>query len=304
MTYKEDRKKPAGRSRWLLIAAAVILLVIMGSFGLIFVLSGEFDGLSILLPLFLLGVLFFWLLMSAFFGAWVYQDCKKRGDDPVLWVIIIFFVTPMIGFLLYFLRRQEIRRNCPACGHSVALRAKYCEECGAYIEIQEDMGMKQRQRTHHRKLIAGGVISLVLMMACLAGFIVSAATAGNVNADPSSDETVWNMGVITMSASSYWDGVWNFSFKSASDGFVEERRMDIEDAGTQKLYADISCGSVPDGASLILWLVQGEKAESVDVTDLSEPLEYPLDGFENGKIRVRLQINGVEDTSSKITIKQ
>ena len=111
------------------------------------------------------------------------------------------------------------------------------------------------------------------------------------------------MGVITMSMSNYWDGVWNFSFKSASDGFVEERRMEIENAHTQKLYADISCGSVPEGASLILWLVQGEKAESVDVTDLSEPLEYPLDEFENGKIRVRLQINGVKDVASEITVK-
>lgn len=303
MTYKENRKNPMGQSRSLLIAAAVILLLVFGSFGLFFAVSGGFDGVSILLPLFLLGVLFFWLLMSVFFGAWVYQDCKKRGDDPVLWVIIIFFVTPMIGFLLYFLRRREIRRNCSVCGHSVALRAKYCEECGAYIEIQEDMGMKQRQRTHHRKLIAAGVVSLVLMIACLAGFIVSAATAGNVNTDPSSDKTVWNMGVITMSMSNYWDGVWNFSFKSASDGFVEERRMEIENAHAQKLYADISCGSVPEGASLILWLVQGEKAESVDVTDLSEPLEYPLDGFENGKIRVRLQINGVKDVASEITVK-
>ena len=52
---------------------------------------------------------------------------------------------------------------------------------------------------------------------------------------------------------------------------------------------------MPDGSSLILWLVQGDKAESVDVTDLSEPLEYPLEEFEEGKIRVRLQINGVED---------
>ena len=78
--------------------------------------------------------------------------------------------------------------------------------------------------------------------------------------------------------------------------------MRIEDAEAQKLYADISCGTVPDGSSLILWLVQGDKTESVDVTELSEPLEYPLEEFEEGKIRVRLQINGVEDVTSEITI--
>ena len=36
MTYKENRKNPMGQSRWLLIAAAVILLLVFGSFGLFF----------------------------------------------------------------------------------------------------------------------------------------------------------------------------------------------------------------------------------------------------------------------------
>ncbi len=31
--------------------------------------------------------------------------------------------------------------------------------------------------------------------------------------------------------------------------------------------------------------------------------EYPLNDFENGKIHVRLQINGVEDTISEIYVK-
>lgn len=68
------------------------------------------------------------------------------------------------------------------------------------------------------------------------------------------------------------------------------------------LHADISCETVPDGATLVLWLVQRNVAKSIDVTNLSEPLEYPLDEFENGKIHVRLQINGVENTVSEIKI--
>ena len=99
------------------------------------------------------------------------------------------------------------------------------------------------------------------------------------------------------------DGVWKLDFRSASDGFVKEQSMTIEDADSQLLYADISCGTVPEGATLVLWLVQGDVAQSVDVTALSEPLSYPLQEFENGKIYVRLQINGVEDTVSEICIK-
>lgn len=69
------------------------------------------------------------------------------------------------------------------------------------------------------------------------------------------------------------------------------------------LHADISCETVPDGASLTLWLVQGDVSKSFDVTNLSDPLEYSLSEFENGKIHVRLQINGVEDTISEIYVK-
>ena len=56
---------------------------------------------------------------SAFFAAWVYQDCKRRGEDPVLWAVVVFAVTPFIGLLIYFLRRSEIKMICPACGLSV-----------------------------------------------------------------------------------------------------------------------------------------------------------------------------------------
>lgn len=91
-------------------------------------------------------------------------------------------------------------------------------------------------------------------------------------------------------------------FRSASDGFVKEQNMVIEDASLQMLYADISCEIVPDGAKLVLWLAQGDVAKSIDVTNLSERLTYPLDEFEDGKIHVRLQISGVENVVSEIKI--
>lgn len=78
--------------------------------------------------------------------------------------------------------------------------------------------------------------------------------------------------------------------------------MTIADPDVQLLHAHISCGTVPAGATLVLWLVQGDVVKSIDVTDLSEPLEYPLNEFENGKVHVRLQINGVENTVSEIYI--
>ena len=88
----------------LYIGIPVILLLIFLRFGLYFLKSDGFSGLSVLLPILLLLFILFALCTAAFFAAWVYQDCKKRGDDPVLWAIVVFIATPFIGLLIYFLR--------------------------------------------------------------------------------------------------------------------------------------------------------------------------------------------------------
>ena len=82
-----------------------------------------------------------------------------------------------------------------------------------------------------------------------------------------------------MNYDTYLNGVWKLDFRSASDGFVKEQNMMVDDAETQMLHADISCETVPDGASLTLWLVQGDVSKSFDVTNLSDPLEYSLSEF-------------------------
>ena len=258
----------------LYIGIPVILLLIFLRFGLYFLKSDGFSGLSLLLPVLLLCFILFALCTAASF----------------------------IGLLIYFLRRSEIKTTCPACGHRISLKAKYCEECGTYIENREDNGVVAKQETHHLKFIVTGVISMVLMLVCLTGFIVSAAAGNGVNTNVTSNDRVWNLGVISMNSNTYLNGVLNLDFRSASDGFVEEQDMMIMDADTQRLYADISCKTVPEGATLVLWLVQDEVVKSVDVTNLSEPLEYPLNEFENGEVHVRLQINGVEDTVAEIYV--
>ena len=273
----------------------VIVLLIFLRSGFYFFKSDGFSGLSMLLPVLLLCFILFALCTSAFFAAWVCQDCKRRGDDPVLWAIVVFAATPLIGLLIYFLRRQEIKTTCPACGHKISLKANYCEECGTQIE-KEDHFIMEKQNTHHLKLIIAGIVSMVLMLACLTGFIVSAATGNGINTNVASSDRVWNLGTISMNYSSYVNDVWKLDFRSASKGFIKEKRMTIADADTQLLYADIACGTIPDGSTLILWLVQKDTVKSIDVTNLTGPLEYPLSEFKNGKIYVRLQIKGVKNT--------
>ena len=285
----------------LYIGILVIVLLIFSRFILYFLRTDGFSGLSILLPVLLLCFILFALCTSAFFAAWVYQDCKQRGDAPELWAIIVFVTTPFIGLLIYFLRRSDIHTTCPACGQRISVKANYCQECGTHIEKEEPHVMV-KQGTHHLKFMIAGMISMALMLICLTSFIVSAAAGNGINTKITSNDRIWNLGTISMNYNSYLDDVWRLDFNSASEGFVKEQNMTISDADAQLLHADISCGAAQDGATLVLWLVQGDVAKSIDVTNLSEPLEYPLNDFENGNVRVRLQINGVKNTVSEIYI--
>ena len=296
MKSKSHKKIPL----YLVIAAVILLIILRILWSWSY--SDGFSGLSLLIPLLLLLFLLFAVCASALFSAWVYQDCRQREDDPVLWAIIVFITTPFIGLLLYFLRRPEPKQNCPFCGHQITLKAKYCDACGSQIENKEEKIRMEKQKTHHLKFIIAGIVCIVLMLTCLTGFIASAATSTGINTDVTSNERVWNLGTIRMNSNTYLNGIWKLDFRSASDGFVSQEKMTIDDSETQALYADISCGTVPEGASLILWLVQGDTAQSIDVTNLSGPLVYPLSEFENGDMYVRLQINGVENTVSEIYI--
>lgn len=285
------------------IGIPIVLLIVVLRFVLFYFRSDGFNGMSLIFPILAIGILIFALLMSGFFAAWVYQDCRIRNDDDILWAIITFFTTPFIGLLVYFLRRSEVKQSCAACGHLISLRAKYCEECGFKIEHKEEMNDMEMKQTHHIGYIVMGTINMVLMISCLTGFIVSAVSGKGINSDITSNDRIWNIGSISMNYEILKDGVWTLDFKSASDGFIAQEDMIINNAEGDILYAEISCGIVPDHSSITLYLVQGDMVKFFDVTDLSETLEYSLDEFENGEIHVRLLIEGVEDTISKIYIK-
>ena len=299
MKYKVG--KNTGKKIFYIGIPAVVGLGIVWVAGL-YLRSDGFEGISAAIVLEIAGSIVFALLTSISFAAWVFEDCKKRGEDAVLWVILIFITGTFVGLLLYLLRRSEVKRDCPSCGHRISLRAKYCEECGNLVENREEV-MLMEKRTHHLKYLICGTVCAVLMLTCLVGFCVSLASGEGVNNSVSADKNLWNSGVITMSVETKLGNTWKVRFNSASNGFVKEAKMKIDDISEEKLYADISCGEVPEGAELILWLVQGEKAESINVTNLSEPLEYPLNEFQQGKIRIRLQINGVKEVKSQIQIK-
>lgn len=281
-------------------AAGIALLALQ--LALLWAVSDGWSGIRASLPLLGAGALLSALACAALFAAWVRADCRRRGEDEVLWPLVVVLTTPLIGLLVYFLRRAEVRRPCPACGHMVGLRAKYCEECGAHIEQQEELSMTP-SAVHHGKLLIAGCVSFALLVACLGAGIASVAAGTSINTDVTSPEQVWNLGVIQMDRSTVLGGVWRLEFARASEGFVAGEKLALSDPSAQQLHAQIACGSAPEGTSLVLWLVQGDVAQSVDVTHLEEELTLPLDAFQAGEIWVRLQINGVQNCASEICIR-
>ena len=281
-------------------AAGIALLALQ--LALLWAVSDGWSGIRASLPLLGAGALLSALACAALFAAWVRADCRRRGEDEVLWPLVVVLTTPLIGLLVYFLRRAEVRRPCPACGHKVGLRVKYCEECGAHIEQQEELSMTP-SAVHHGKLLIAGCVSFVLLVACLGAGIASVAAGTSINTDVTSPEQVWNLGVIQMDRSTVLGGVWRLEFARASEGFVAGEKLALSDPSAQQLHAQIACGSAPEGTSLVLWLVQDDVVQSVDVTHLEEELTLPLDAFQAGEIWVRLQINGVQNCASEICIR-
>jgi hypothetical protein len=60
---------------------------------------------------------------------YVNRDAGRRGMNRALWTVIVIFVPNGIGFILYFVLRNPIRTQCPACGTAVDSRANYCPRC-------------------------------------------------------------------------------------------------------------------------------------------------------------------------------
>lgn len=77
---------------------------------------------------FLLPLIF--LIFVPLYG-YIYADAKRRGMRYVMWTLLAIFLSPyFIGIILYFILRDPLPAECPAC-HSVNLaKFTFCPHCG------------------------------------------------------------------------------------------------------------------------------------------------------------------------------
>lgn len=246
-------------------------------------------GISLLAAGLLIAGLLCALLVYVCICIWIYRDCAKRGENGLLWMIIVFIATPILGIIIYMITRGENRVLCRYCGYRIKASARYCENCGEENPgRQEEMAVQKSSKGFG--FIIAAILSGILMIGCFISFVVLAFTT-----DDFLDKNTWNTGIIMASIENKWGDDWNLRFKYASEGFRKSAKFRIDD-NQAVLHAQISC----EEGQLLMHIIQDEKEEIIDVSNLKEPLVYPLTEYQAGKIQVVLEINGAKNVKSKI----
>jgi membrane protease YdiL (CAAX protease family) len=103
-------------------------------------------------PIFALIIIFIIAMLCLYIYAiiWVYKDSKKRGQEPIIWILVI-LVGGLVGIILYLVLRKSLKpssgdlfnissnksyrpRMCPACGRSIPFDAVVCPYCENHFD--------------------------------------------------------------------------------------------------------------------------------------------------------------------------
>jgi hypothetical protein len=80
-----------------------------------------------------------YVLIAAGFGLAGGYVGKIKGSSFMLWFLISALV-PVIGLVaavLYRFERDELRRECPTCGHVTKIYDALCTRCGTELDFPE-----------------------------------------------------------------------------------------------------------------------------------------------------------------------
>ena len=59
----------------------------------------------------------FALVARILIAYWIYKDAQERNDEPLIWVLIIFFLSAVLGLVLYLVAARKSKRiKCTSCG--------------------------------------------------------------------------------------------------------------------------------------------------------------------------------------------
>jgi len=93
---------------------------------------------------FIISLILVSLIIVVLIGLWIYRDAESRGENGVLWLLIVFFLN-IIGLIIWLLVRppkKELAERkvvekvlvCPYCRFENPPDIRFCSNCGASLE--------------------------------------------------------------------------------------------------------------------------------------------------------------------------
>ncbi len=239
---------------------------------------------------------------------WLYRDAKLHGQDPVLWVLICIFASPILALILYLaFGRKQTMLPCQSCQAPIPHTAQYCEHCGA-ANSQYGQPLPRRKMNGLLKgAIATGAVSLLSVVFMFVSLVALMMNAGS-SAVPTESTSLpirgssfsVNSGWALVSAENHSEGVWNFSLSKSSNGYHMDSTFTLDDPNSRTLMASADC----NGGPLLLEISQdGQLVESIDLSRAeSQPVAIPLDGCAAGQVDLQLVNEGATDISGSIWV--
>lgn len=239
---------------------------------------------------------------------WLYKDSRLHGQDPVLWVLICIFASPIIALILYLaFGRKQTLLPCQSCQQPIPHTAQYCEHCGAANEQYGQPLPRRKMNSLLKGAIATGavsILSVVFMFVALFAFAMNAGggsqTTNSTSLPIRGASFTVNSGWALMSAENHNEGVWNFNLNKSSNGYHLDSTVTLDDPDARTLMADAEC----TGGPLLLNISQdGQLVESIDLSRAeTRPVAIPLENCTAGTVDLQLVNEGATDISGSIWV--
>lgn len=217
------------------------------------------------------GLVFLFIILAIIFmGVWTYKDASSRGLNAPLWTLVVILIPNLIGLLLYFiLGRNSVSGRCPHCKSPIDKSAVYCKKCGEKVDAVSPIKDKST-----KKYLICFVASIVLSILCFISFIVFAVMSDNPNNIPG--------GLSIFKFESNMGNHWNISCYKTNE--IEYKEIKINSDSPKYLFVKGSCES----GSLSLTIKQGDKIETIDLTNAPDYKKIDLSKFNEGNIELKL----------------
>jgi hypothetical protein len=230
----------------------------------------------------MLGLAFgFIILAMIFMGVWTYKDASSRGLNAPLWTLVVILIPNLIGLLLYFIvGRNSVSGRCANCNSTIDKSSVYCKECGQRLDVINPIKSKSL-----KKYLIGFVASILLAILCFVSFVVFAMM----------DDNPCNLadGLSILKVETNIGDRWNIACYKTNK--IEYKEIKINSDSPKLLFVKGNC----EEGNLTLTIKQGDKVETIDLTNTPDYKKIDLSKFNEGTVELKLDATNATSSEFK-----